>query len=243
MAADAEGVARVCRLLAGVPLAIELAARTVRSASPAMIADRLAGGLDLLETSSPDVERRHRSLRAVIDWSWQLLTDEERRALGRLSVLRGGFDLEAAGAVAGATLPLAAGLVDQSLVTLGEDGRYNTHELLRQYAAERLAADPADEQATRQRHAQHYAALLPDPAEAPADGEGDLDVEVENLRAATDWLIGQADPVRLDTHLVRLWPWYRRRGLVPRDPGRPDRRPGMRWRPGHRTGPLASPAR
>jgi predicted ATPase/DNA-binding SARP family transcriptional activator len=212
VAADAEGVARVCRLVAGVPLAIELAARWVRSASPAAIADRLAGGLDLLETSSPDVERRHRSLRAVIDWSWQLLTDEERRALRRLSVLRGGFDLEAAAAVAGATLPLLAGLVDQSLVAVGEDGRYNMHELLRQYAAERLAADPADEQATRERHAEHYAALLPGAAEATARDEGDLDAEVENLRAATDWLVEHGDSRDLDRHLSRLWPLYRRRG-------------------------------
>jgi predicted ATPase len=210
VAADAEGAGRVCRLVAGVPLAIELAARWVRSASPAAIADRLAGGLDLLETSSPDVERRHRSLRAVIDWSWQLLTDDERRVLARLSVLRGGFDLDAAAAVAGAGLPLLAGLVDQSLVAVGTDSRYSMHELLRHYAAERLAGDPADEQATRQRHAQHYAALLPDPAAAGDDGN--LDAEVENLRAATDWLIERADPARLDAHLAKLWPLYRRRG-------------------------------
>jgi predicted ATPase/DNA-binding SARP family transcriptional activator len=217
LAADAEGVARACRLLAGVPLAIELAARTVRSASPAVIADRLAGGLDLLDTSSPDVERRHRSLRSVIDWSWQLLTDDERRVLRRLSVLRGGFDLEAAAAVAGATLPLLAALVDQSLVTAGEDGRYDMHELLRQYAAERLAADPADERAIRRRHAEHYAALLPDPARpATAVDEGGLDAaldaEIENLRAATDWLVEHGDPPALDRHLARLWPLYRRRG-------------------------------
>ena len=207
-----EAVGRICRLVAGVPLAIELAARWVRSATPAVIADRLAGGLDLLATSAPDVERRHRSLRSVIDWSWQLLTDEECRALRRLSVLRGGFDLEAAAAVAGAGLPLLAGLVDQSLVAVGEDSRYDMHELLRQYAAERLAADPAEESETRRRHAEHYAALLPAPAEALVGGGPSLDAEVENLRGATDWLLGHADPARLDAHLVRLWPWYRRRG-------------------------------
>jgi predicted ATPase len=207
-----EDVGRVCRLVAGVPLAIELAARWVRSATPATIADRLAGGLDLLETSSPDVEQRHRSLRSVLDWSWRLLTDDERRVLARLSVFRGGFGLEAAATVAGATLPLLAGLVDQSLVALSLDGRYDMHELLRQYAAERLAADSADEPVTRQHHAQHYAGLLPDRAEAVADDEGDLDAEVENLRAATDWLIRHADPAQLDAYLARLWPLYRRRG-------------------------------
>jgi predicted ATPase/class 3 adenylate cyclase len=205
-------VARICRLVAGVPLTIELAARWMRSTTPAVIADRLASGLDLLATNAPDVERRHQSLRTVIDWSWQLLTNDERRVLARLSVLRGGFDLDAAAVVAHATLPLLAGLVDHSLVDVAEDGRYAIHELLRQYAAERLAADPADEHATRERHAEYFAALLPDPAEAAAGDQGDLDAEIENLRAATDWLIGHVDPTRLDAHLVRLWPWYRRRG-------------------------------
>jgi predicted ATPase/class 3 adenylate cyclase len=211
-AADEKDVARICRLVAGVPLAIELAARWMRSTTPAVIADRLASDLDLLATSAPDVERRHQSLRSVIDWSWQLLTDEERRVLARLSVLRGGFDLDAAAVVADATLPLLTDLVDHSLVSVAEDGRYAIHELLRQYAAERLAGDPADEQATRERHADHYAALLPGPAEAVAGGQGDLDAEVENLRAATVWLIGHADTTRLDAHLGRLWPFYRRKG-------------------------------
>ena len=209
-AAD-QDVGRICRLVAGVPLAIELAARWVRSVTPAVIADRLAGGLDLLATNAPDVERRHQSLRAVIDWSWQLLTDDERRLLARLSVFRGGFDLDAA-EVAGATLPLLAGLVDQSLVAVGEDGRYDMHELLRQYAAERLGADPAEESETRRRHAEHYAALLPAPAESLVGGGPSLDVEVENLRAATAWLIGHADPARLDAHLLRVWALYRRNG-------------------------------
>jgi predicted ATPase/DNA-binding SARP family transcriptional activator len=219
-AADAEGVARLCRLLGGVPLAIELAAHWVRSASPSAIADRLGGGLDLLATTSPDVERRHRSLRGVIDWSWQLLTEPERLVLARLSVLRGGFDLDAAAAVAGATLPLLGDLVDQSLVEVGEDGRYGMHELLRQYAAERLSADPADERATRERHAAYFASLLPDPhatlsgsPAAAGDGSVDpLDSEAENLRAATDWLVAHAEPARLGEHIGRLWPLYQRKG-------------------------------
>jgi predicted ATPase/DNA-binding SARP family transcriptional activator len=211
LASDPEGVARVCRLVAGVPLAIELAARWVRSASPTAIAERLATGLDLLETTAPDVELRHRSLRSVIDWSWRLLTDDERRVLARLSVLRGGFDLDAA-AVAGASLPLLAGLVDQSLVEVGEDGRYGMHELLRQYAADRLATDPDDERATRERHAAYFAGLLPEPEVADVGGGPDLGADVENLRAATDWLVANAEPARLGAYLDRLWPLYRRRG-------------------------------
>jgi predicted ATPase/DNA-binding SARP family transcriptional activator len=209
--ADLAAVGWVCRLVAGVPLAIELAARWVRSASLAAIAERLAAGAELLETSAPDVEPRHRSIRAVIDSSWQLLDDGERRALRRLSVLRGGFDLEAAAAVAGADLPLLAGLVDHSLVELGGDGRYGMHELLRQYAAQRLVDDPAEEAEVRRAHAAYFSAMLPDPDRPPADG-ADLDADVENLRAATEWLIEHADPAELDRHLARLWPLYRRKG-------------------------------
>jgi predicted ATPase/DNA-binding SARP family transcriptional activator len=197
-------VHRICELVDGVPLAIELAARWVRSAGPRAIADRLAAGLDLLETTAPDVEPRHRSLRAVVDWSWELLTGTERAALRRLSVLRGGFDLAAAAAVADADLPLLAALVDQSLIAAGEDGRYSMHELLRQYAAELLAGDPAAESRTRSRHAEHFAALRLTPAEAG--------VEAENLRVATDWLIHRADPVALDAHLRQVWELYRRAG-------------------------------
>jgi predicted ATPase len=209
-AAD-EDVARICRLLSGVPLAIELAARWMRSTTPAAIADRLAGGFDLLATGAPDVERRHRSLRAVMDWSWQLLTDTERAVLARLSMLRGGFDLDAAAVVAEATMPALASLVDHSLIEVSEGGRYRMHEMLRQFAAERLAADPADEAETRRRHAEHYAGLLPEPAAMLASESG-IDAEIENLRAAMDWLAGHADPGVLDRYLSRMWPLYRRKG-------------------------------
>jgi predicted ATPase/DNA-binding SARP family transcriptional activator len=209
-----EGAARVCRLVAGVPLAIELAARWVRSASPSAIADRLAQGVDLLETTSPDVEHRHRSLRSVIDWSYGLLSDEERAALCRLSVLRHSFDLEAAAMVAGADLPLLTGLVDQSLIAVGEDGRYAMHELLRQYAAETLANDPAAQAMARRRHADHFSAMLTaqtyqDAAVRDASWPG---AEAENLRAATEWIVVEAAPAVVDSHLVTVWAHHRRAG-------------------------------
>ncbi|MEV0567958.1 BTAD domain-containing putative transcriptional regulator [Dactylosporangium sp. NPDC050588] len=194
---DVDGAARICRLVGGLPLAIELAARWVRAAAPGAIADRLERGLELLSTTAPDVPARHRSIRSVLDASVRLLTDEERRALRRLSVPHG-FDLAAAAAVADAGLPLLGGLVDQSLITAGPDGRYTMHELLRQYLRQRLAEDPADEADTRRRHALHYA------------GAGFDDTA--NLRTATDWLVAAAAPDDLDAHLRRLWMLYRRTG-------------------------------
>ncbi|HJW36769.1 MAG TPA: hypothetical protein VJ769_09025, partial [Actinomycetes bacterium] len=159
------------------------------------------------------VEPRHRSMASVIDSSWELLGDGERQALRRLSVLRGGFDLDAAAAVAGAGLPLLAGLVDHSLVEVGEDGRYGMHELLRQHAGQRLAADPAEQAEVRRRHAAYFSGLLPDPDRPPPDdGAAQLDADVENLRSATDWLVEHGDPAELDRHLTRLWQLYRRRG-------------------------------
>jgi hypothetical protein len=113
--------------------------------------------------------------------------------------------------VAGADLPLLAGLVDHSLVEVDTDGRYGMHELLRQDAAQRLAADPASELEVRRRHAAWFSGLLPDPDRPPAAAV-DLDADVENLRAATDWLVTDADPAELDRHLERLWQLYRRKG-------------------------------
>jgi predicted ATPase/DNA-binding SARP family transcriptional activator len=239
-AADLAAVGRVCRLVAGVPLAIELAARWVRSASPAAIADRLAAGGELLATTAPDVEPRHRSMASVLDWSWELLGDGERQALARLSVMRGGFDLDAAAAVAGAGLPLLAGLVDHSLVEVGEDGRHGMHELLRQYAAQRLAADPAEQAEVRRRHAAHFASLLPNPGQALPDAAA-LDADVENLRAATDWLGRGGRPAGAGPPphpAVAALPAPR---LVPGGAGHPRGRTAAPRRPGARAGPLAPP--
>lgn len=194
---DRRAVARICAVSGGIPLAVELAARWVRSTTPEAIAERLVGDLDLLATSAPDVEPRHRSLRSIMDWSWGLLGAEERQVLARLSVFRGGFDLAAAAAVAAAGLPVLAGLVDHSLLQADHDGRYGLHELLREYAAEHLSGDEAAD--AQRRHAEHYAAAL-------RDGHPDLDVEAENLRAATEWVLGHAGVDALDDHLDHLWP-------------------------------------
>ena len=131
---------RICRLVDGMPLGIELAASWVSVLSCAEIADEIEGNIDFLATSMRDVPERHRSLRAVIDQSWRLLTDEQRSAFSRLSVFRGSFDRSAAVAVTGADLRLLSELVSKSLLRRPDFGRFELHELLRQYAAEQLAA-------------------------------------------------------------------------------------------------------
>jgi predicted ATPase/tetratricopeptide (TPR) repeat protein/transcriptional regulator with XRE-family HTH domain len=139
LSANAREVLRICQLVDGTPLALELAAVWVRLLPCAEIAERLTTGLDLLASPAPNAPERHRSLRRVFDQSWVLLASAEQLALAKLSVLRGAIDLEAAAEVGGASLPVVASLADKSLLGADGTGRYTLHELLRQYAAEQLA--------------------------------------------------------------------------------------------------------
>jgi len=191
---DAAEALRICRLVDGMPLGIELAASWVSVLSCTEIADEIARNIDFLATSTRDVPERHRSLRAAIDQSWRLLTDEQRSAFSRLSVFRGSFDRSAAVAVTGADLRLLSQLVAKSLLRRPDFGRFELHELLRQYAREQLAASPADETDARDRHARHYSAMLlerqaalmgPDVTAARDELRGELD----NLRAAVEWIL------------------------------------------------------
>ncbi|MEZ4614612.1 MAG: hypothetical protein R2867_03730 [Caldilineaceae bacterium] len=133
-------VVQICRLLDGMPLGIELAAAWVHILPPAEIAEELARNIDFLTRTNRDAAPRHRSMRAIFDHSWALLDETEREVLGRLAVFRGGWERAAAAAVAGATLPLLAKLIDKSLVRRHQQtphARYNLHEVVRQFAAEK----------------------------------------------------------------------------------------------------------
>ena len=187
---------RICRLVDGMPLGIELAASWVSVLSCAEIADEIEGNIDFLATSMRDVPERHRSLRAAIDQSWRLLTDEQRSAFSRLSVFRGSFDRSAAVAVTGADLRLLSELVAKSLLRRPDFGRFELHELLRQYAAEQLAASPGEEADARERHARHYAAMLVERRAALLGRElavarDELRGELDNLRAAAEWTLAE----------------------------------------------------
>jgi len=186
---------RICRLVEGLPLGIELAASWVSVLSCAEIADEIERNIDFLATSMRDVPERHRSLRAAFDQSWRLLSGEQQDVLARLSVLRGDYGREAAAAVAGADLRLLSDLVSKSLVRRSDFGRYEVHELLRQYSAEKLAVGSPDALATtRERHARHYVGMLDERRGALA-GKGvvqardELRREVDNLRVAAEWAV------------------------------------------------------
>ena len=152
---NAAAVGAICQQVEGMPLGLELAASWLRVMPCEQIANRMASNLDFLTSPLRNVPERHRSLRNVFEHSWKLLSADEQAVLMRLSVFRGGFDLEAAVDVAGASLPLLAALVDKSLVRVDAKGRYDLHELLRQYAGGELLQTGASD-AAKQAHIAYF---------------------------------------------------------------------------------------
>jgi predicted ATPase/DNA-binding CsgD family transcriptional regulator len=153
-------VAQICRLVEGMPLAIEIAAAWVKRLSCAAIADEIGSNLDFLASNLRDVPDRHRSIRAVFAYSWGLLHVEEQTVFMKLSVFHGGFTREAAEAVTGASLIILSDLVDKSMLRLNPNGRYDIHELLRQYAEEKLDELHEIHRKTLDQHCEYYLKAL-----------------------------------------------------------------------------------
>ncbi len=209
----APGVVEICRLVAGLPLGIVLAAAWVRHVPPARIATAIRANLDFLASAAADIAPQHSSLRAVFDHSWQLLSATEQRVFRGMAVFSGGWDAEAAERVAGAALRALLSLVDKSLVRQDSAGRFQVHDVLRQYAAEKLAAVPEEQTRVRQDHAAYYLELA-ELAETGLIGEAQdqwlvrLEREHDNLRAALRWTQEHAQvelALRLGAALSRFW--------------------------------------
>jgi DNA-binding SARP family transcriptional activator/predicted ATPase len=195
-------VIRIGRLVEGMPLALELAAGRLRTLTCAEVVQEIERSLDILAGQWSNVPPRHRSLRAVFETSWASLTAAERAAMRQISVFRDGFDRAAAAEVAGATESVLAALVDKSLLHLAPSGRYEVHELLRQYAAAKLAAEPGDVEATRARHGWYYTAFLARREQlmkGPRQPEvlAEIRAELGNIRTAWQWAVqtGQLEAV------------------------------------------------
>ncbi len=222
---NAAVIAGICRRLDGLPLAIELAAARVSILSLRQLADRLSDPLGVLATAGRTREPRQQTLRATLDWSFDLLDSAERRLLARLSVFAGGWGLEAAEEVCSGAeverrdvLALLAQLVDKSLVEArvqGDEARYRLLETVRQYAAERR--EPVDlEGALERRHASFYLNLAEEAEPGLLGGEQErwleqLEIDLDNLRAALRWLeqVGEVESqLRIAAALVRMW-WIR----------------------------------
>ena len=196
--AERSSVVRICQLVEGMPLAIELAASWSRTLTANAIERQIQQGLDFLATGMRNVPARHRSMHAALQQSWQRLAEEEQQVFARLSVFRGGFRRAQAEAVAGAPLPILAHFVDCSLLRWGPDGRYTLHELVRQFAAERLRETPDAEVETYRRHSQAYGDFLYERSETllgPRQSQvlEEIRPELDNIRAGLQWAIAQAD--------------------------------------------------
>ena len=213
---DADLVAEICRRLDGMPLAIELAAARVRALSLRQIADSLNDRFRLLTGGARNVLRRQQTLRASVDWSHALLTEPERTLFRRLGVFMGGFDLDAAQAVAATTeteqfqiVDQLSLLVDKSLVLADDVSgsmRYRLLETVRQYALEKLS-ESGEADAVRDRHRDHYVDVA-----TGLEGDARLvewaECEMDNVRAAHTWSIDKAEfekALQVVSSLYRLW--------------------------------------
>jgi len=221
-AENAPLVAEIVRRLDCLPLAIELAAACIRLFPPRTLLQRLDRRFDLLTGGARDLPNRQRTLRNTIDWSFNLLQEDEKTLLTRLAVFAGGCTLEALGAVCnpGGALPLEAslaGLVDKNLVVQEEwrgEGRFKLLESVRAYVLEKLAAS-GEAEGVRARHAEFFLTLA-EAAEDPLMGGEQvvwldrLEVELDNLRAALAWSAQQRGTLhaRLATVLTSFW-WLR----------------------------------
>lgn len=210
---DAGALIRICKLVGGLPLAIELAASWVRTLSCREIAQELEKSLDLLETKMLDVPLRHRSIKAVFDHSWALLTEQERIVLKRLSVFQGGFTREAAIKAMGATLSTLSSLVDKSLLRFNRNpDRYNLHELIRQYAFAQLHSDSKEERESSEKHSLYFAEWIA-ALETPFKSVQQLQTKQLIRSETSNWLAGwhwAVEQGRLDI-LRRMSPclnWY-----------------------------------
>jgi predicted ATPase/DNA-binding SARP family transcriptional activator len=209
-------VIRVCHLVEGMPLGILLAAAWVQILSPATIAAQISRSIDFLEANLRDLPERHRSMRAVFDHSWTLLTLRERAVMQALSIFRGTFTWKAAQQIADVSLQELRALVDKSLLHCTPTDRFEVHELLRQYAEERLDREPAASQAMHDRHCAYYTSAL---QQWELDLKGfrqqqalaEMDVEIENARVAWNWAVAQGQVERLDQTLDALGLFYTRR--------------------------------
>jgi predicted ATPase/class 3 adenylate cyclase/DNA-binding CsgD family transcriptional regulator len=231
---NAAVVGEICRRLDGVPLAIELAAARVRALSLAEILDSLHDRFWLLTGGARTAVRRQQTLRASVDWSHALLTEPERVLFRRLAVFLGGFDFDAAQAVAGSggdvaryqVLDQLTLLVDKSLVVADDSGgrtHYRLLETVRQYAQEKLG-ESGEADAVRTRHRDHYtamAALLDAPAGSDCEQRVEqAETEIDNLRAAFAWSLENSD-VELALALASsLQPLWQARGRI---------REGLAW--------------
>jgi len=220
-AENLEALAQILNLTGGLPLAILLAAAWVDMISVDEIAQEIEKSLDFLETDVGDVPDRHRSIRAVFDYSWSLLSSDEQETFAALSVFRGGFTREAAQQVTGASLRSIANLAGKSLLRPDpSSGRYVVHELLRQYAETELETNTQRCDEVQAAHAEYFANMTDGSFEAYARGEQQqtldlVEADLDNIRTAWRRYVADRDAHGVLQMLLALAVVYEIRGWYP----------------------------
>jgi predicted ATPase/DNA-binding CsgD family transcriptional regulator/tetratricopeptide (TPR) repeat protein len=207
-------IARICQLVEGMPLAIELAAAWLDLLSVDEIVRELEKGPDILAAELRDVPDRHRSIQSVFDHSWTLLEEGEKQIFMRLAVFRGGFMREAVQEVTGASLQQLAGLVNKSLLSHDPDtGRLTIHELLRQCAQERLEENAETLITAQETHAAYYAQFMSqrwEDLKGPRQMEAlaEIEADIENIRTAWLYFLEHQNPQQLWRFIHGFWHVY-----------------------------------
>jgi predicted ATPase/DNA-binding XRE family transcriptional regulator len=217
---NGQAVQQICQMVNGMPLALELAASWINTLDPEEIVEEIRKDIDFLATSARDIPDRHRSIRAVFEHSWELLSTPERGAFQRLSVFRGSFTRQAANTITNAGLDTLVSLVEKSLLYRTQDGYFEIHELLRHYAAGQLALDEKEFDDIHSRHSAYFLNLL---AQREADLRGrrkpavlqELTSQIDDMRLAWTWAVSHARLYDLVKSAGGLLYYYDSRNLLP----------------------------
>lgn len=211
--------ARICQLVEGIPLGIELASSWIRVLSLEDIAAEIHRDLDFLNLSARDVPDRHSSLRAVFEHSWLLLSENEKEAYKKLSIFRGGFQRIAAEQIFGISLRLLSALVDKSLIYRTPSGRYSLHGLSQKYAEEKLDQSPHPSSELKNLHCSYYASYLAQREDqfskaGQENALSEIAVEIDNIRSAWRWAVREGRLVEIGIGLESLHHYYYSVGWV-----------------------------
>ncbi|RPI79069.1 MAG: tetratricopeptide repeat protein, partial [Desulfobacteraceae bacterium] len=216
-AAERPFVARICRFLEGMPLGLELAATWARMLSSREIASEVERNSGFLATTLSDIPERHRSLQKVFDYSWQLLSEEEKIVLKRLSVFRGGFGKEAAEKVGRVSLQMLMALINKSFLYRNRNGRFEMLEVIRQFIKEQIPPAVENPEEIQIRHADYYMRFLSQ-RDQPAKisqykrAMDEIGMEIENIRAGWQWSVLNKNTTMISQYLDSLFFYYELKG-------------------------------
>jgi predicted ATPase/DNA-binding SARP family transcriptional activator len=209
-------VVRICRFVQGMPLAIVLSAGWLQAITLQQIVEEIEQNLDFLEGTMRDLPERQRSVRAAFDYSWKRLQTSDQTAFMRLSIFSGGFSSRSAQLVAGVSLTALRNLIDKSFIFIQQDGRYQIHELLRQYGAESLE-NSGEAEVIRSRHRENYLTML---GERKEDLKGrnqvaalnEIEADFLNIRSAWESALQEGESAALGHALESLYLYCDLRG-------------------------------